>query len=120
MRGSVARELRKACKFVPKEKRTYQDIEFTVRRQIYQFGLGGVVDLVWRDVPAYLIECTSGSRKVYKYFKRKWNNPDFVAEFSTLPSAEDLDELAKTVMDDEELTDAMIASKKKNTGRVDK
>lgn len=118
MRGSVARELRRACQFVPKEERTYQDIEFIVRRQIYQFGLEGEVTLAWRDVPAYLIECTSGSRKLYQYMKRKWNNPELEVQFSKLPSIEELEELKKQVLDDEELTEAMIESKKKGTGRI--
>lgn len=116
MRGSVARALRKECNFVPSETRDYQEIEFTVRRQIYQFGDDGTgkteMQLVWREVPAILIECTSGARKIYKYLKRKWTNLDYEASFNKLPSVADLENIANQVMADEELVNSMKDLKK--------
>lgn len=116
MRGSVARALRKECNFVPSADRDYQEIEFTVRRQIYQFGDDGTgkteMQLVWREVPAILIECTSGARKIYKYLKRKWTNLDYEASFNKLPSVADLENIANQVMADEELVNSMKDLKK--------
>jgi hypothetical protein len=116
MRGSVARELRKECGYHPKDTRNYQEIEFVVKRQIYQLD-GEEVKLVWREVPAFLIECTSGSRKIYKYLKRKWTNLDYEASFNKLPSVADLENIATQVIEDEELTKAMRDSKNKSTGK---
>ena len=122
MRGSVARALRKEVGFEPDDDRSYQEIEFVVKRQIYQFGSdeNGLTDLklVWRDVPAFLIECTSGSRKMYKYLKRKWTNLEYEASFSQLPSLADLENVANTITDDKDLTKEMIDSKKKTTGQL--
>ena len=122
MRGKIARALRKECDFVPSSERSYQEIEFVVRRQIYQFGPDengtSSMRLVWRDVPAFLVECTSGSRKIYQYLKRKWTNLEYEASFNKLPSVADLENIANQVMEDEELTEAMIDSKNKTTGKI--
>ena len=111
MRGSVARALRKSVGFEPDDKRDYQEIEFTVKRQIYSFLPEGdgktTVGLVWRDVPAYLIECTSGARKIYKYLKRKWVNPSYEVQFSKLPSLADLENVANTIKEDGEFKEEL-------------
>lgn len=116
MRGSVARALRKECNFDPHMDRDYQEIELEVRRQIYQFGTdeNGKTDLqlVWRKVPAYLVECTSGSRKIYQYMKKKWTNIYHEATFNKLPSIADLENIANEVMKDDELKEQMKSLRK--------
>jgi len=111
MRGKIARELRKECVFNPNDFRDYQEIEVETKKQIYQFGSDKdgktEINLVWRVVPAFITECTSGGRKIYKYLKRKWNNLDHEATFNKLPSIADLENIAKEIMSDEELKTEM-------------
>jgi len=123
MNGKTARALRKECGFHPNDKRDYQEIEFTVRRKIWQFGVDAegktTTNLAWSDVPAYLKECTSGARKIYKYMKRKWTNINYEASFNKLPSAADLENIANTVIDDEELIENMKNMKNKINNNSD-
>jgi len=117
MNGKIARALRKECNYTPSDTRNYQEIEFVVKKQIYQLD-GDKVKLVWRDVPAFLIECTSGARKVYQYMKKKWNNPEYEVSLNKLPSLADLENIENIVTKDEDLTKEMIDSKKKTTGKL--
>ena len=108
MRGSVARLLRKEVGFDPNKERSYQTIDLMVKKPIQQFGVDPdtnkpFINIVYRDVQAQLVECIDGSRKVYQYMKRKWNNPDYETELNQLPSQQEQQELEDQILNDEEV-----------------
>jgi len=102
MRGSVARGIRQAVEYKPSNVREYQEIEHRIMGKILQFNPETKKSiLVDRMVSAYTKECISGDRKIYQYMKKKYNNPNLEQEFNFLPSKEKLEELAKTVVNQE-------------------
>ena len=113
MRGKVARELRKEVGFIPKENREYLEHEFTRIRKIlsYDFEKKGV-SIVERPVSVFIKECVTTSRSLYKYLKRKWNNPDYEMMLNNLPEAKDLQALTQTILQDEEVIRDLKEKKK--------
>lgn len=78
MNGRTARALRKEALFHPKNEREYKTFEVTTRaKRILQWDgeTGGVKEVI-RTGTALITECVDGSRKMYQYYKRKFNNPD--------------------------------------------
>jgi hypothetical protein len=90
MRGKVARQLRQELNYKinreEKKNREYHDLEVTVLRPIYSFNSEtNSLDIVEREVSAFIRECVSGQRKIYQYLKKKWNNDEYEAKFQQLP-----------------------------------
>lgn len=104
MNGKIARELRKALKYHPRNKREYQTLELPTEKYIAQFSVDddGKINsnLVKRTVPSYLIECVSGDRKLYKALKSKYYNVHYEQEFNRLPKQGELNDLINTIKDD--------------------
>ena len=61
------------------------------------------INIVYREVQAQLVECIDGSRKIYQYMKKKWNNPEYETEFNQLPSQGEVDALEEQISSDEEI-----------------
>ena len=98
MSGKVARQLRKLAEIDSKEKRTYQELSMPTEKLVYQFdGVNNKVNTVKRKVNSKLIECTSGKRKLYKFFKKKYNNSNEELVLNQLPSTEALDEIRNQI-----------------------
>lgn len=80
------------------------DFSFQVPRKILQFeddGKGGYKKKeITRVVEHYVKECVSGDRKLYKYFKKKYNNVNHEEQFNALPSQEDLNDTIKQFQED--------------------
>lgn len=106
MRGKVARELRKEVNFDPNEKREYYDMELTRVRKILSYDFEKKsASIVERPVSVFITECTDGARNFYKYLKRKWNNPNYEMALNQLPEVDELANLAKTIITDEEVVE---------------
>jgi len=94
MNGRVARELRKACKFNPRDKREYHTITFTAIKHILRYDpASGEVEHVERPVDSFTTECVTASRKVYQYMKRKYVNPNHEESFNVLPEESEIQKI---------------------------
>ena len=108
MRGKVARQLRQELNYKinreEKKNREYHDLEVRVLRPIYSFNSEtNSLDIVKREVSAFIRECVSGQRKIYQYLKKKWNNDEYEAKFQQLPEVDEMVDLAKQIINDDEL-----------------
>lgn len=114
MRNKVAKALRKEIDYDVTAKRKYTQHEVTVMRNIYSFNPElKRMELVLRPVSAFITECTDSGRAIYKYLKRKWNNPDLEMELNQLPSKEELMELQREIMRDTEVVEDVNKNQKK-------
>jgi hypothetical protein len=94
MRGKIARELRKAAEFKVHDKRDYHSFNITNKvGQIFQIDPDNGVKIVEKVVPRYLTECVTPERKIYQHLKKFYSGfAEEEAQFTTLPSEEDINE----------------------------
>ena len=124
MRGKVARQLRQELKYKisseEKKSREYHDLEFTVIKPIYSFDAEKkTIEIVERPVSAFTRECVSGQRKIYQYLKKKWYNSEYEAKFQQLPEVDELVDLAKTIVSDDEIKNVTKEESDDDTNRDD-
>lgn len=101
MRGKVAKALRKEVGFTPKAKREYQTFIIPTVKKILQYDSeNGKVNIVDREVESRIVECVTGSRKLYKYLKRKYMNFEHEEVLNELPSAKELRDLQQEIATD--------------------
>jgi len=94
MRGKVARALRKALEYHPKNPREYKRYSTTgtVIAPVLDTKENGdytIIDFAPMEVNRSIVECVSGDRKIYKLMKRRYIRPDYDSALTKLPSAED-------------------------------
>lgn len=98
MRGKTAREIRKVLNYSPKNEREYHTFSLTGWGNVLQYNpeTGGVKQ-VRRRVDKVNIECVSGDRKIYKYMKRKYNEPHLEMSMNKFPEEQEMDKLKREI-----------------------
>lgn len=105
IRGKIARELRKAAGFKPKEKRDYETWTIgTKKGMIYRIVPDKGVELVEKEVDCLVTECVSPERKIYQELKKKYrlfkNNEEVKLDFTSLPSKSEMDRIMDVAKED--------------------
>jgi len=98
MRGKTARELRKIAQFNPNVRREYEAWTVVASKYVLQFDNKGNFNMVKKPLERTIIECVTGSRKVYQHLKRFYNGQVQEQEMRALPSKAELKELEKTIL----------------------
>ncbi len=107
MNGKVAREIRKALKYKPTNPREYHAFNLEGWGNVLQYNSEtGAVKEVRRRVEKVNIECVSGDRKIYRYMKRKYNEPNLEMSLNKFPTQQEMDELQNHIKDDMMAEDA--------------
>ena len=100
MRGKVARNLRKATEFVPKNKRTYKTFELEGKRKLtaqINSDTGEIKPVMSRG-RSFITECVTAERKLYKYAKRKYMNIEHEEVLTPLPDDAELNKLQDEII----------------------
>jgi DNA replication protein DnaD len=102
MNGRVARELRRASEFKVHDRRDYHTFTITEKQSlIYTLDQDGEVSVTTKQVPRLLTECVSPGRKIYKHLKKFYNGfAESEAQFTTLPTEEELHEQFRKIKED--------------------
>lgn len=113
MNGKIARGLRKAANFKPKDKREYETWTIGVKQgRIYRFKPvteteEAGVEIIDKEVDCFVTECVTPERKIYQGLKKQYqtfkDTGTVSLNFNELPDAQSMEKLREQAI--KEVTD---------------